>query len=89
MVVEIIISVILLLVGIAVLVTIHVCVVGRAFGRDFVNGRNPIPIPIVRIPSMDAESIKELPCFNYEREGEVGNIVDCAVCLESFGAGAN
>ncbi|EYU42553.1 hypothetical protein ABFS82_09G023800 [Erythranthe guttata] len=87
MVMEIIISVILLLVGIAILVTIHVCVVGRAFGgRDSVNGGNPIPIPIVRIPSMDAESIKELPCFNYEREGEVG-IVDCAVCLESFGAG--
>ncbi|XP_057806256.1 RING-H2 finger protein ATL74-like [Salvia miltiorrhiza] len=85
MVVEIIVSVILLFVGIAVLVIIHVCVVGRAFRGDPAPSAPP---RFDRIPSMNPEEIKKLPWFDYavEEKGVIMN-VECAVCLEIFAAG--
>ncbi|XP_060204829.1 uncharacterized protein LOC132632775 [Lycium barbarum] len=85
MVMEIVVSVVLLLVGIAVLVFIHVCIVGRAFGNG--NGINGVifnPRSVNR--SMSQEDIKKLPCFDYKVEGvkESTSPVDCAVCLENF-----
>lgn len=89
MVMEIIISVILLFVGIAVLIVIHVCVVGRAFRDDPINGRTSVPTRVERIPSMNPEDIKKLPCFDYkvEEKGNGNENVECSVCLENFRAG--
>lgn len=83
---EIIISVVLLFVGIAVLIIIHVCVVGRAFRGDPAEGRGPAPPRFNRTPSMNPEEIKKLPCFDYmvEERGNEMNNVECAVCLEIF-----
>ncbi|KAH6798976.1 hypothetical protein C2S51_035460 [Perilla frutescens var. frutescens] len=89
MVMEIIISVVLLFVGIAVLIIIHVCVVGRAFRGDPATA----PPRFDRIPRMNPEDIKNLPCFDYiaeekENGNDLENInVECAVCLEIFRAG--
>ncbi|GFZ12033.1 hypothetical protein Acr_23g0004180 [Actinidia rufa] len=91
MVMEIVVSVILLLVGMAVLVTIHVCVVGRAFRRGDLNNGNDILVQrhnISRSTSrMSQDEISKLPCFNYE-VGEMGkSSMECAVCLESYKVG--
>ncbi|KAL6524427.1 hypothetical protein OROHE_016098 [Orobanche hederae] len=90
MVMEIIVSVILLLVGIAVLIIIHVCVVGRAFRGHPINS-NPIRAEV--IPGLDPDDIKNLPCFDFagaDGDGAAGStegFVECAVCLDSFSAG--
>ncbi|KAF3437052.1 hypothetical protein FNV43_RR19806 [Rhamnella rubrinervis] len=89
MVMEIMISVILLFVGIAVLVVIHVCIVGRAFGRGN-QGLNMVQrTSIIGTKRMSAEDLKMLPCFDYmaNKEKESSNPVDCAVCLENFKTG--
>ncbi|XP_057465843.1 RING-H2 finger protein ATL17-like [Actinidia eriantha] len=88
---EIVVSVILLLVGIVVLVTIHVCVVGRAFRRGDFNNGNAILVQRHNIsrstPRMSQDEIRKLPCFDYE-VGEKGkSSLECAVCLESFKVG--
>ncbi|KAL1541512.1 RING-H2 finger protein ATL74-like [Salvia divinorum] len=84
MVMEIIISVLLLVVGIAFLVIVHVCVVGRAFRGDPAGG-SPSELPrIDRIPSMNPEEIKKLECYDYKVEGKGMRDVECAVCLEIF-----
>ncbi|KAL6497462.1 hypothetical protein OROGR_029391 [Orobanche gracilis] len=85
MVMEIIVSVILLLVGIAVLIIIHVCVVGRAFRGHPINS-NPIRAEVIE--GLDPDDIKILPCFDFG-DGAVGSedFVECAVCLDSFNAG--
>ncbi|XP_060670397.1 RING-H2 finger protein ATL74 [Ziziphus jujuba] len=88
MVMEIVISVILLFVGIAVLVVIHVCIVGRAFGR----GNQGMVNMVVQRSSigskrMSNEDLKMLPCFDYvdgRDKGSSSSPVDCAVCLENF-----
>ncbi|KAJ8553790.1 hypothetical protein K7X08_024468 [Anisodus acutangulus] len=86
---EIVVSVLLLLVGIAVLVFIHVCIVGRAFSnRNGINGAIFNPRNVNR--SMSQEDIKKLPCFDYKVEavkGSTTSLVDCAVCLENFKVG--
>lgn len=81
MIMEIVLSVTLLFVGIAALVIIHICVVGRAFRGDSIPGRTSISGPS-QIPSLRQEDIKELPCFDYKVE-EHGNR-ECSVCLENF-----
>ncbi|CAK9169367.1 unnamed protein product [Ilex paraguariensis] len=88
MVMEILISVILLFVGIAVLVMIHFCIVGRVFSRSYNNGdiADQIEMRITRSPSMSSEDIKELPCFHYKVERE-NSPLECAVCLENFMVG--
>lgn len=71
--IEIIISVILLLVGIAVLVIIHVCIVSRAFGRNNqsnggVNNNVVQRTTIIRSTSVSRDDIKKLPSFLYTVE---------------------
>ncbi|KAL5544226.1 hypothetical protein UlMin_008010 [Ulmus minor] len=83
MVMEILISVILLFVGIVVLVVIHICIVGRAFGRGN-QGVEMVQRSGIGIKRMSKEDLKMIPCFDY-LAGEKGNSpVDCAVCLENF-----
>ncbi|KAJ4961133.1 hypothetical protein NE237_021043 [Protea cynaroides] len=86
MVMAIVISVILLFVGIAFLVLVHVCVVGRAFRRGFSttsmgergsNGGN----------SMSIDDLEKLPCFEVKSVEKESSDVECAVCLESFNLG--
>lgn len=72
MVMEIAVSAVLLVVGIAVLIVIHMCIVGRLFSGEgnFVK-------------RMCNEDLEKLPCYEYkERSG-----VECVVCLESFKMG--
>ncbi|XP_028778314.1 RING-H2 finger protein ATL56-like [Neltuma alba] len=91
---EIFISLILLFVGIAALVLIHVCVVGRALRRGSHQGGNEEQsdgdFDGIGTKRMSSEEMKDLPCFEY-KEAEKGKgvssstvSVDCAVCLESF-----
>ncbi|CAK9138629.1 unnamed protein product [Ilex paraguariensis] len=87
MVTEVIISVILLFVGIAVLVVIHICLVGRAFNGNDNNGHAAFQRGITRNPSMSNDDIKKLPCFDYKVEEKGNSLLDCAVCLENFKLG--
>lgn len=89
MVMEIIISVFLLFVGIAILVIIHICIVGRAFSRGF----GTDGVPIIKGAGMTLQDLKKLPCFEYKPAGgekgtsaatTTATIIDCAVCLDSF-----
>ncbi|XP_074317899.1 RING-H2 finger protein ATL52-like [Silene latifolia] len=87
MVMELVVSLILLFVGIAVLVTIHMCIVGRAFSRGF--GSDGFlqrgSIPITKGIGMNLQDLKKLRCFEYEDSGEKGDgPKDCAVCLDNF-----
>lgn len=85
MVMEIVVSVLLLLVGIAALLFIHVCIVGRAFrGRNGMNGAIFNPRNVNRHTSLSQEDMKKLPCFEYKVESVT---LDCAVCLENFKVG--
>ncbi|XP_027337669.1 RING-H2 finger protein ATL14-like [Abrus precatorius] len=90
---EIVISLIMLLVGIAVLVVIHVCIVGRAFRRDNNNhghGESTQGQSSGTMKTMFGENIgdlKNLPCFDYEEPEKGCSQVDCAVCLEKFKVG--
>ncbi|KAF8037176.1 hypothetical protein BT93_B0168 [Corymbia citriodora subsp. variegata] len=90
MVMDIVISVALLLVGIAVLFVIHLCIVGRLFREGYQNGVlvQRIDAPTVTISTEDLDN---LPCFDYPGgtgdRGSNNGPVDCAVCLESFKAG--
>lgn len=95
MIMEIVVSLALLFVGIAVLVVIHICVVGRAFRDRYPNGgsgRFPQEISFPA-PRISIEDLQTLPRFEYrpaEKEKEkAGHLpaADCAVCLESFRAG--
>lgn len=93
---EIVISLIILFVGIAILVVIHVCVVGRAFTGN--NSNNEEEFTHRSISAMKrmfggnkVGNLKNLPCFEYEEKAckEKGccGLVDCAVCLENFKIG--
>ncbi|KAL1566206.1 hypothetical protein AAHA92_01839 [Salvia divinorum] len=79
---DIIISMIILFFVVAILVTIHCCVVRWAFSDDPAAGRPSAPD---QIPSMKPEEIKRLPCFDYGAEEK--GAAECAVCLEIFAAG--
>ncbi|KAJ7945886.1 RING-H2 finger protein [Quillaja saponaria] len=86
MVMEIFISLVLLLVGIFVLVAIHVCIVGRAFGRE--NQDDDLTqSDSIRTRKMSIEDLNKLPCFDYTEAEKGANLVDCAVCLENFSVG--
>lgn len=86
MVMEIVISVILLFVGIAVLVVIHVCIVGRAFGRGNQGMNMVVQSSSIGNKRISNEDLKKLPCFDYgdRDKGSGSSPVDCAVCLENF-----
>lgn len=85
---EIVISVILLVVGIAVLVLIHVCIVGRAFERGNLGHGTAQIRSDIGTKIMSSEDLKMIPCFDY-MAGDKGTTspVDCAVCLENFKTG--
>ncbi|OWM90488.1 RING-H2 finger protein ATL64-like [Punica granatum] len=87
MVMEIVLSLALLFAGIAVLVVIHIYVVGRAFrdnrypngrARSFVQGIGPTP------PRISIEDLQKLPQFTCKSASPA---VECTVCLESFRPG--
>ncbi|KAG5035588.1 hypothetical protein AAZX31_04G164800 [Glycine max] len=93
---EIVISLIILFVGIAILVVIHVCVVGRAFrgnnNEEEEEGTHRSINAMKRMFGGDSVGdLKNLPCFPYEepKESTKGccGLVDCAVCLENFKVG--
>lgn len=92
---EIIVSVALLLLGIAVLVIIHLCIVGRVFRRaDGLNGGGQVIMVQREITNgpkgkgMTTEELKRLPCLEYKAgEKEFSSPIECAVCLESFKVG--
>ncbi|KAL6182411.1 PREDICTED: putative RING-H2 finger protein ATL61-like [Fragaria vesca subsp. vesca] len=88
MVMEIVISVILLFVGIAVLVVIHVCIVGRAFnGGSNIQGVNTVvQRRSIGMKRMSIEELNMLPCFDYKKGG-TASPVECAVCLEDLKTG--
>ncbi|ESW10086.1 hypothetical protein PHAVU_009G179700 [Phaseolus vulgaris] len=92
---EIVISLIILFVGIAILVVIHVCIVGRAFRGD-TNEGNQQGQNMNRMKRMlggdNIGDLKNLPCFVYEEaaasaERRGCSLVDCVVCLDSFKVG--
>lgn len=90
MVMEIVISLILLFLGLALLVSIHVCIVGRAFRRANeqdreINGNGESGNDVGK--KMSSEDLKKLPCFQYNKELAEKEDVDCAVCLQNFQAG--
>nr|XP_012571737.1 RING-H2 finger protein ATL2-like [Cicer arietinum] len=93
MVMEIVISLIILFVGIAILVSIHFCIVGRAFRSDNNSGDIIQDQSGTRRTSTKGTfgdnigDLNNLPCFDYVEPEKGGNLVDCAVCLESFKVG--
>ncbi|KAK3225141.1 hypothetical protein Dsin_005003 [Dipteronia sinensis] len=69
MVMEILISLALLFGGIAALVVIHVCIVGRAFRGSYDHGRFVQGIGVGGgggNKAMSNEDLKKLPCFEYK-----------------------
>ena len=95
---QIVVSLIILFVGIATLVSIHVCFVGRAFRRGDGHGggtqgqrsgNTSSGATMKRMPSGgNIDDLKNLPFFDYEEpEKGCSSLVDCAVCLESFKVG--
>lgn len=90
MVMELVTSVILLLVGLAVLVVIHVCIVRRSFIWRGSNQHGDIMVQRSRkfgAKMISNEDLKKLPCFDYEAAEKGTSCVDCAVCLENFKMG--
>ncbi|KAM5572067.1 E3 ubiquitin-protein ligase ATL23 [Rosa sericea] len=91
MVMEIAISVILLFVGIAVLVVIHICIVGRTFngGSDIQGVGMVVQRRSIGMKRMSIEELNMLPCFDYMagEKGSTASPVECAVCLENIKTG--
>ncbi|XVF54147.1 hypothetical protein PTKIN_Ptkin05aG0157200 [Pterospermum kingtungense] len=86
---EVVLSMVLLFVGIAVLVVIHICIVGRAFRAGYGDGSMiQIRRNIVTKKMLD-EDLKKLPTFEYEvaDKGSSPAAADCVVCLENFRKG--
>ncbi|KAH9611764.1 hypothetical protein KSS87_009028 [Heliosperma pusillum] len=73
-----------------VLVTIHMCIVGRAFSRGF-GGEGFLQrgsVPIIKGIGMNLQDLKKLPCFEYKEGGDkASSSKDCAVCLDNFKVG--
>ncbi|KAL4566583.1 hypothetical protein LXL04_030701 [Taraxacum kok-saghyz] len=84
MVLEIVTSLVLLFVGIAVLVIIHVCLAGR---RSWMTqGSNGSSNEVRNSSTISEGHIKNLPWYDYQ-EDKVGKEVECVVCLEGFKGG--
>ncbi|KAM6549862.1 hypothetical protein CsatB_021538 [Cannabis sativa] len=96
MVMAIVISIILLFFGIAMLIFVHVCIVGRAFRRGLENVLVPerggaTLTTTADNTSMSKDDLEKLPSFHYkttsEDDDDVDDDVECSVCLESFQIG--
>ncbi|KAF4376554.1 hypothetical protein F8388_025425 [Cannabis sativa] len=96
MVMAIVISIILLFFGIAMLIFVHVCIVGRAFRRGLENVLVPerggaTLTTTADNTSMSKDDLEKLPSFHYkttsEDDDDVDDDVECSVCLESFQMG--
>ena len=85
-VMEIVFSIVLLFVGIAVLVVIHICIVGRTFRRGYEDG-SMVQISSNVTKKMSIEDLKMLPSFDYKAAEKGSSPVDCVVCLENFRKG--
>ncbi|CAL5370558.1 hypothetical protein CsSME_00005055 [Camellia sinensis var. sinensis] len=79
---------ILLFVGIGFLVIIHVCIVGRAFRRGFMNASTAIESSgRFGSTSMSQDDLERLPSFDFKAREKGSSPVDCAVCLDNFKVG--
>ncbi|XXG61371.1 hypothetical protein AAC387_Pa05g0004 [Persea americana] len=72
--------------GIAVLLLIHVCIVGRAFRRSLMAANRGERSSDSSI-GMSANDLELLPCFDFKAREKGNSPVDCAVCLENFKMG--
>lgn len=88
---DILIALILIFLGIAALLLIHVCMVGRAMrsGNNEEQRNGDFDGNVTK--NMSAQEMKDLPRFEYKESDNKGvgcsssrSTVDCAVCLESF-----
>ncbi|KAF7124400.1 hypothetical protein RHSIM_Rhsim12G0163500 [Rhododendron simsii] len=88
---DIAVSVILVLAVLAVMVTIHVCVVARALRGGFdINPANTVGrLNSSRRPNMSSNDIGKLPSFDYklEEKRRKSSHMECAICLECFKEG--
>ncbi|XWS37464.1 hypothetical protein CRYUN_Cryun19dG0045200 [Craigia yunnanensis] len=87
MIMEIVFSVVLLFVGIAVLVVIHICIVGRAFRIGYEEGSMVQISSNIGTKKMSDEHLKKLPSFEYKAAEKGSSPVDCVICLENFRKG--
>ncbi|XP_071712469.1 RING-H2 finger protein ATL56-like [Rutidosis leptorrhynchoides] len=96
MVIVIVASVMILIVGVAIFVVIHVCIVGRTFGsqnrRALVhrNNNDDDNLMINTSGSMSQDDIKKLPSYDYNLEEQKTmemSLIECVVCLEKFKTG--
>ncbi|XP_071728333.1 putative RING-H2 finger protein ATL61 [Rutidosis leptorrhynchoides] len=86
-------SVVLLAMGIAPFVLIHVCIIGRTFG--IISGRILLQenddVAISRNGSMTREDIKKLPTYDFNLEERNKSfemrIIKCVVCLKRLKIG--
>ncbi|KAI3761357.1 hypothetical protein L1987_51771 [Smallanthus sonchifolius] len=86
MVIEVVTSVVILVVGIAIFVLIHVCIVGRTFGSmdgGTLVHRSGTMMMMSRSGSMSEEDIKKMPSYDFNLEAQK-SMVECVVCLERF-----
>lgn len=88
MVMEIVVSAVLLVVGIAVLVVIHVCIVGRALREEGIwrsdnNNNHSNSYGMKRFSNEDLEKIPCYECNNKMEDFEM----ECVICLENFKLG--
>ncbi|KVH98945.1 RING-H2 finger protein ATL16-like [Cynara cardunculus var. scolymus] len=94
MVLEIVTSVVLLVVGIAVLVIIHVCMVGRTFrmNQESIESGTLVQSSC----TISEDDIKKLPWYDYKMDedddddddvDEKKRTAECTVCLEGFKVG--
>ncbi|KAH7857110.1 hypothetical protein Vadar_009113 [Vaccinium darrowii] len=93
MMMDIALSVVLFFLAVALFVTIHVCIAGRALrrgGLDINATTGVVGRSGSRRPNMSLDDIRKLPSFGYkveEEEGGKGSQMECAVCLENFKVG--
>ncbi|GLU20697.1 hypothetical protein SLE2022_368830 [Rubroshorea leprosula] len=80
-------SMVLLFVGIAVLMVIHIYLVVSAFRRAYEDGWVVRRSIHTRTKRMSIEELKKLPCFEYKEAKTGSSAVDCVVCLENFRSG--
>lgn len=90
MVMAVVISVVLLFLGIGILVSIHLCIVGRALRRSL-NSRRPAERGVASSSvngnggGMSQEEVQKLPCFEY-KHGGMYTVLDGMLCKDDDSA---